>query len=59
MGVFAWIIIGLVAGWLAARIVNAPHGLFRNLVVGLIGSLLGGFLFEKIDVMWCRIFGAS
>jgi uncharacterized membrane protein YeaQ/YmgE (transglycosylase-associated protein family) len=50
MGVFAWILIGLIAGWLAAKITNAPRGLLRNLIVGLIGSLLGGFLFSKLGV---------
>jgi uncharacterized membrane protein YeaQ/YmgE (transglycosylase-associated protein family) len=50
MGLIAWIIIGLVAGWLAAKIVNAPHGLLRNLIIGLVGSIVGGFLFEKLDV---------
>ena len=49
MGVLAWIVIGLVAGWLAAKIVDTRRGLFRNLIVGLIGSVLGGFLFEKLD----------
>jgi uncharacterized membrane protein YeaQ/YmgE (transglycosylase-associated protein family) len=51
MGVIAWIVIGLLAGWIAARITNAPHGLIRNLIVGLIGALVGGFLFEKLNVM--------
>jgi uncharacterized membrane protein YeaQ/YmgE (transglycosylase-associated protein family) len=50
MGVIAWIIIGLVAGWIAAKLTNAPHGLIRNLIVGLIGALVGGFLFEKLNV---------
>ena len=50
MGVLAWILIGLIAGWLAARITNAPRGLVRNLVVGLLGSLVGGFLFGKLGV---------
>jgi len=50
MGVLAWIVIGLVAGWLAAKAVDAPRGLFRNLIVGLIGAVLGGFLFEKLNV---------
>jgi uncharacterized membrane protein YeaQ/YmgE (transglycosylase-associated protein family) len=50
MGVIAWIIIGLVAGWLAAKILNRPHGLVRNLIVGLVGSMIGGFLFEKLDI---------
>ena len=50
MGVLAWIVIGLIAGWLAAKITNAPRGLIRNLIVGLIGSLLGGFLFGKLNI---------
>jgi uncharacterized membrane protein YeaQ/YmgE (transglycosylase-associated protein family) len=50
MGVLSWIIIGLIAGWLAARITDAPHGLIRNLIVGLIGSLFGGFLFSKLGL---------
>jgi uncharacterized membrane protein YeaQ/YmgE (transglycosylase-associated protein family) len=50
LGVFAWIIIGLIAGWLAAKITNAPRGLFRNLVIGLIGSIVGGFLFSKLGL---------
>jgi uncharacterized membrane protein YeaQ/YmgE (transglycosylase-associated protein family) len=48
MGIFAWIMIGLIAGWLAAKITESPHGLIRNLVVGLIGSLLGGVLFSRL-----------
>jgi uncharacterized membrane protein YeaQ/YmgE (transglycosylase-associated protein family) len=50
MGVLAWILIGLIAGWLAAKITDAPRGLIRNLVVGLIGSLFGGFLFGKLGI---------
>jgi uncharacterized membrane protein YeaQ/YmgE (transglycosylase-associated protein family) len=50
MGIIAWIFIGLIAGWLAAKITNAPRGMLRNLVIGLIGSLFGGFLFGKLGV---------
>jgi uncharacterized membrane protein YeaQ/YmgE (transglycosylase-associated protein family) len=50
MGVLAWIVIGLIAGWLAAKITNAPHGLIRNLLVGLIGSFVGGFLATKLNI---------
>jgi len=49
-GILAWILIGLIAGWLAARINHAPRGLLRNLVVDLLGSLLGGFLFGKLGI---------
>ena len=50
MGILAWILIGLIAGWLAAKVTHAPRGLLRNLIVGLVGSLLGGFLFGKLGL---------
>jgi len=50
MGVIAWIVIGLLAGWLAAKVTDSPRGLIRNLVVGLIGSVLGGFLATKLNI---------
>ncbi len=52
MGVIAWIAIGLIAGWLAGRITDSPRGLLRNLAVGLIGSIVGGFLARKLGI--CR-----
>ncbi|MGA7307594.1 MAG: GlsB/YeaQ/YmgE family stress response membrane protein, partial [Pseudolabrys sp.] len=48
MGVIAWIIIGLIAGWLATQILGGRGGLLYNLAVGLVGALVGGFLFEKL-----------
>lgn len=48
MGVIAWIIIGLVAGWLATQILGGRGGLLYNLAVGLVGAVVGGFLFEKL-----------
>jgi len=50
MGVIAWIVIGLVAGWLAGRITDSRRGLLRNLAIGLIGSLVGGFLARKLGI---------
>ena len=50
LGVLAWIVIGLIAGYLAAKITNAPRGILRNLIIGLIGSLFGGFLFTKLGL---------
>ena len=48
MGIIAWIFIGLIAGWLATQILGGPGGLFHNLAVGLVGAIVGGFLFEKL-----------
>jgi uncharacterized membrane protein YeaQ/YmgE (transglycosylase-associated protein family) len=50
MGVIAWIVIGLVAGWLAAKITDSPRGLLRNLAVGLVGSLVRGFFARKLGI---------
>ena len=50
MSVFYWIIIGLVAGWLATQILGGRGGLLYNLAVGLVGAIVGGFLFEKLNL---------
>ena len=47
-GVIAWIVIGLLAGWLAAKITKSPGGLLRNLAVGLVGAMVGGFLARQL-----------
>jgi uncharacterized membrane protein YeaQ/YmgE (transglycosylase-associated protein family) len=59
MGVLAWSQIGLIAGWLAAKITNAPRGLLRNLIIGLIGSLFGGSFFPSSACVLCPISGAN
>jgi uncharacterized membrane protein YeaQ/YmgE (transglycosylase-associated protein family) len=44
-GIVAWIVVGLIAGWLADRFVKGGgYGLKGDLVVGLLGALIGGFL---------------
>ncbi len=47
-GIIAWIIIGIVAGWLAEKIMKREHGLLTNLIVGVIGALIGGFLANNL-----------
>jgi len=44
MGIILWLVIGLVAGWLASLVMHSPHGILLDLVLGLVGSLIGGFL---------------
>jgi uncharacterized membrane protein YeaQ/YmgE (transglycosylase-associated protein family) len=44
-GVIAWLVVGLVAGWLAGMVMKGGgYGVLGDIVVGLIGALLGGFL---------------
>ena len=44
MGIIGWIVIGIVAGWLAEQVMGRNHGLLTNLIVGVIGALVGGFI---------------
>jgi uncharacterized membrane protein YeaQ/YmgE (transglycosylase-associated protein family) len=46
VGVLAWIIIGAVAGWLASIAVgrNRKMGFFANLIVGVLGGIIGGIV---------------
>ena len=50
MGVIAWIFVGLIAGLLATRITGAQGGLFRNIAIGLVGAIFGGFLATKLGL---------
>jgi len=51
MGVIAWIIVGLLAGWLAHAILGGRGGLFGNIAVGLVGAIVGGAILSRIGVM--------
>lgn len=42
--VFWWLVVGLIAGFLASRVMRGGYGLIGDIVVGLIGALLGGWL---------------
>ena len=44
MGFVGWIVVGLLAGWIASMIVNRHHGLIVNLIIGLVGAVIGGWL---------------
>ena len=46
MSILAWIVVGLIAGWLAERITGRNHGLLTNLIVGIVGAFIGGMLFH-------------
>jgi len=48
MGIIAWIVVGLVAGWLAEQITGREDSLLANLVIGIIGALVGGFIFGRL-----------
>ena len=45
MGILAWIIVGLIAGWLASMVMRGGgYGLVGDIIVGMVGAVIGGFL---------------
>ncbi len=46
-----WILIGLIAGWLAGKVTRgAGFGCLADVVLGLIGAVLGGWIFYKLGI---------
>ena len=49
MGLILWLIFGALAGWLASLIVNKRgEGCIVNIAIGLVGALVGGFIFRAL-----------
>jgi uncharacterized membrane protein YeaQ/YmgE (transglycosylase-associated protein family) len=47
----AWIIIGMLAGWIAGEVSRGSgFGCIGNILIGLIGSILGGWIFSKLGI---------
>jgi uncharacterized membrane protein YeaQ/YmgE (transglycosylase-associated protein family) len=45
MGILAWIVVGLIAGWLASQVMRGGgYGLIGDIIVGIVGAVIGGFL---------------
>ena len=49
MSIIGWIVLGLIAGFIAAKIVNkSGQGLVLDIVLGIVGAIVGGFLFSLV-----------
>jgi uncharacterized membrane protein YeaQ/YmgE (transglycosylase-associated protein family) len=48
-GIIAWLVVGLIAGWLAGVVMKGGgYGVVGDIVIGLVGALVGGFVFTLI-----------
>jgi uncharacterized membrane protein YeaQ/YmgE (transglycosylase-associated protein family) len=45
-----WIAVGLIAGWLASAVAGGGFGLIGDIVVGIVGSFVGGFIFRSLHI---------
>jgi uncharacterized membrane protein YeaQ/YmgE (transglycosylase-associated protein family) len=67
VGFLAMLVIGALAGWIAERFTRSDHGLLTNIIVGIAGAFLGGFLASMVGIsvrgFWgtliAAIFGAT
>ena len=47
MSILAWIILGLIAGFIASKVVNkAGEGFFLDIILGIVGAVVGGWVFS-------------
>ncbi len=59
MGILAFVLIGLLAGWLAGRIMKGRgFGVLGNLVVGVLGAVVGGWLFSILGLHGAGFIGS-
>ena len=48
MSILAWLVLGLIAGFLGSKIVNKRgEGIFLDIILGIIGAVVGGWLFTR------------
>jgi uncharacterized membrane protein YeaQ/YmgE (transglycosylase-associated protein family) len=50
VGLIGTIIIGIVAGWIAEKVMHRNHGLLTNLIVGVVGAFIGSFLATALGI---------
>jgi uncharacterized membrane protein YeaQ/YmgE (transglycosylase-associated protein family) len=56
-GLLGWLVIGLLAGWLAGKIARGRgFGCIGDIVLGLIGSVIGGWVFTKLGIVHANTF---
>ena len=49
MSILAWIVLGLIAGFIGSKLVNKTgEGLILDIVLGIVGAIVGGFLFNLV-----------
>ena len=49
MGIIAWILVGLIAGFIGSKIVNKTgEGLVRDIALGILGAFVGGWIFTAL-----------
>ncbi len=56
VGFFGTLLIGALAGWIAEWITRGGHGLITNLIIGIVGAYIGGFLANALGLRLGEVF---
>ena len=56
VGIFGTLLIGGVAGWIAEKLTRASHGILTNIVIGIMGAFVGGWIANALDLQLSEIF---
>jgi len=57
--IIGWILIGLLAGWLTGKITRGRgFGCFGNVILGLVGAVIGGWVFSRLGIEFLGFFGS-
>lgn len=58
VGLVGFLVIGLLAGFIAEKVMNSKHGLITNLLVGIVGAYLGPFLASFLGISFAGFLGS-
>ncbi len=59
MSLLGWIVIGIIAGWLTGKLMRgAGYGIVMDLILGLIGAVIGGWVFGLLGIAAYGVLGS-
>jgi len=50
MNIIIWLAVGGLIGWMASLLMRSPEGILMNVVVGIVGAFIGGWLFSALGI---------
>ncbi|MFQ6114827.1 MAG: GlsB/YeaQ/YmgE family stress response membrane protein [bacterium] len=58
MNILIWLVVGLIAGWLAGKVMRGKgFGVVGDIIVGLVGAVIGGWIFRQVGLIATGILG--
>ena len=47
MDFLIWIVLGAIAGWIASMVMSSSHGIIEDIILGIVGAFVGGFIMNS------------